>query len=353
MKKILIVGGTGITGKIIYQELAKNNQLIVYYTSRKDKNLKNEKCVFFDVNDDTQKNISLLSGYDFVVIALGPFEKYLNHVHRLCILSKVTCIDINDSIEAVKEIQSLENLAKEEGTAVLTGFGLCPGLSTLMIHTGISKETKEVLLRLYIGKQKIGKSATVAMLSTISDEYPVITKGNECQIRDTTIEKYHFYGMGKAVYLIGYENPEIFTYEWFKENKMNYSYKVHFESLKEKQFKWLLKLKWFKQQNVASFFALLYTKFLQKRATVFDQSQCILEVTFVDDSNKYKKIVKGKSSYYMTAMFVSIIVSEIIEKRLELPVGVSSFENISFSYDSLISRLEEKNIDFYLDEYNG
>ncbi|NVY95939.1 hypothetical protein HU830_01865 [Lactobacillus sp. DCY120] len=344
MKKILVIGGTGVTGHLIYRELQTNPNLEIFGTSRRAAAISDDHIIYFDLAADKQRNIALLQKFDFTVIALGPFEKYLNKVQQLCIIAQVNCLDINDSILAAQKIKNLQEQAEKQKVTVLTGFGLCPGLSTLALGLNLSSTVTDIACRLYIGQQPIGPGAMAAMLRTINQQYPVLVKGKKFWIDNEVTDNYRFWGHSQSSSLIGYENPEMVTTAALRKLKVNYSYKVHFAALKKTQLKFLLKASsWLNTQTIPFLQKLYFLFSKMKRQVKQSDKGCLLEVTW-KGKGQQKLVISGESSYYMTAMFACVIVTEIFETKITLAAGVYDWENLTANSERVLADLEKKGL---------
>lgn len=114
MKKIIIIGGSGVAGKIIFDILnRKMTDTEIHIGCRhKPDNSKEDNYVYLDVNEED--SISIIKNYQFAILALGPYEKLGNIAHKRCIDAQVDCLDINDSISSWEEINKLDFLAQQK-----------------------------------------------------------------------------------------------------------------------------------------------------------------------------------------------------------------------------------------------
>lgn len=111
--------------------------------------------------------VALLSAYDLVVLALGPFATLRTAAHAACIRAGVDCVDINDDPAVAREIMGLHETAGAAGVRVLTGMGVNPGLSTALLYLLAEEYGRfaEAHVRLFAGgNEGAGRASTWTML---------------------------------------------------------------------------------------------------------------------------------------------------------------------------------------------
>lgn len=87
---------------------------------------------------------------DLVINAMGPFTNDLGRVARIVIEKRKHYIDIANEQSQYKRLLKLNDQAKEGDTALITGAGTSPGISTLLFMLGASKlQGKPAIMDMY------------------------------------------------------------------------------------------------------------------------------------------------------------------------------------------------------------
>lgn len=158
---------------------------------------------------------------------IGPFEVHADSLARACIDSGTGYIDVNDSIDARRAIMALDGDARREGVPVLTGFGLCPGLSTALLMLGAcaagAEEVRDVRVDLRIGAdQESGAASVESMFRTIRGGYRAMLGGAIVEVRRNLVSSQSG---------IGYECPDIDVVRGVCPSILGFSYHVAFDAL--------------------------------------------------------------------------------------------------------------------------
>ena len=95
--KILVLGGTGATGRLIRDYLS-HTTWDIHFSSRKPPKDASPEHIQLDVTKNHAADI--IACYDWVINCTGPFETLKNRVADLCITAGTSAIDVNDSIDA-------------------------------------------------------------------------------------------------------------------------------------------------------------------------------------------------------------------------------------------------------------
>lgn len=219
-KKIIVIGGSGETGKRIIYHLSHHypNIMISSAARRRQKGLllaPNVDAVTLDTSDH-HLTIALVKKYDLAILALGPMEKHKASVHKLCLQAGTDVIDINDSLEAADDIYALDDIAKQKGQSVFTGMGFSPGLSTLLLMLLSNKNSSpkdHYHCRLYMGAAYGGgETSPYAMLASFKNTLSC-WEDNTRLIKKTPWKDHNsqflFPGQSKKLDLIPYATPEI------------------------------------------------------------------------------------------------------------------------------------------------
>ncbi|GAB6930750.1 hypothetical protein JCM10914A_47330 [Paenibacillus sp. JCM 10914] len=176
MTKIMVVGASGVLGKLICHELLriyKNHiELIVtdYRTERGEElaNSLNSEVKFqhVDINDQESVETSIKE-IDVVVVVV---KQRTPLIQRICIKRGILCIDVTPFYDFVKEVKQLDQSAKINNTASVVMAGFFPGLSGLMVKEAVLKfeEVTEVNVAL------LQNTNATAGISGILDKMKII-----------------------------------------------------------------------------------------------------------------------------------------------------------------------------------
>lgn len=218
---IVVIGGSGVVGRIISRTLADVLPNVTLTTASRRCTVEASSSRIRHLAIDAAQPAALrtaLADRDVAIIALGPFDRYGASIHRTCVEAGVDIVDINDSIAATSEIIETEPQACAAGVRVLTGMGLAPGLSTLLLCKLAESEgyaPHDYLARLYMGAQNVGGPTNAAVLlngfvkrlPTLIHGRPVLAKG----LWSGRLSTYRFPGGDRPVRLLPFASPEVTT----------------------------------------------------------------------------------------------------------------------------------------------
>ncbi|MEK4145919.1 saccharopine dehydrogenase NADP-binding domain-containing protein [Robertmurraya sp. FSL W8-0741] len=176
MKKMMVVGASGVLGKLICMELLrvfeKQIKLIVTdYKNERGKRLAaffNSDVQFQCLDVDNEENIKqVIKNVDIVVVAVKQRNP---HIQKRCIENKILCIDVTPFYDFAEKVYELNQSAENNkiGSVIMSGF--FPGLSGLMIKEAISdfQEITEINVGLLQSTNaKAGISGILDMLKII------------------------------------------------------------------------------------------------------------------------------------------------------------------------------------------
>lgn len=216
MKKVMVVGASGVLGKLVCSEFLRifNNQIkliVTDYKTERGKKLANSfnKDVQFqclNVNDD--ENIKqVIKNVDIVVVVL---KQRVPHIQKTCIENKLLCIDVTPFSDFVEKVLELNQSAEKNNIGSIIMAGFFPGLSGLMIKEAISnfQEVTEINVGLLQNTNaKVGISGTLDMLKIISQ--PVIFQ-NKIISGFTKKRNMYFLNEEKEVRLIDHSEKLVF-----------------------------------------------------------------------------------------------------------------------------------------------
>jgi hypothetical protein len=218
--RILVIGGTGVVGRIIATELARafpGAEVIAASRTAVPANVDGVRFEPLDICDPNAL-LAALSDIDLAVVAAGPFDDFRASIHRTCIDAAVDVVDINDSATAAAEIVDLDRPARTQGVRILTGMGLAPGLSTLLLFKLLGRDgprPEHCRVRLYMGARNSGgPSNSSVLLEGFKRHLPALSDG------ETMIEpagwsgpdaRFTFPGRTAPVRLLPFASPEFMT----------------------------------------------------------------------------------------------------------------------------------------------
>lgn len=183
MKKIMVVGASGVLGKLVCTELLRifNNQVQLTVTDYKtDRGTRFAKSFhqevmfqYLDVTDE--ENIKeTIKNMDIVIVVLKQRNPY---IQRFCINNDILCIDVTPFTNFVEKIERLYQETEKNDVGLIVMSGFFPGLSGLMVKKVVSSfhEITEVNVGLLQNTNaKAGISGILDMLKIISqrvDDY--------------------------------------------------------------------------------------------------------------------------------------------------------------------------------------
>lgn len=361
-KKVLILGGGGVTGRLIMDGLLPSQKLAeITVGSRSMSNSRASttfpdlvKKIGIDLYDEPDA-LKKLAQFDLVIIAVGPFQTFGNLPHRLCIRAGVDCIDVNDSIGAAMAIYMLDQEAKDRGVRVLTGMGLNPGLTTIMLQSLLKKAPDEsycASLKLFIGgKQEVGYAAAQVISHVLSPRVAVIRQGQftEVQPNDGYPDRtYLFPGKKDAVQVIHRSTPQCYTLPKnvaFKNlHTMNFS--IHFQGFDGWRIRLTKAADWLKRrsslQPLTSFILRLLERMQHKQSN--DSSSIVVAECESSSGNKQMAYCTGMTSYEMTARFTVVIAELLLADYITKSAGVFSIEDNLVDQEVLLEALGKRGI---------
>ena len=154
MKKILVYGSYGYTGKLIVEQAVKAGMPLLL-AGRDEKQLraqaeqyKLEYRVF--AVDETAKLDAALQEVDAVLHCAGPFVLTFRQMAEACIRNKKHYVDISGEIEGFEALAAMDEEAKRAGVMLLPGGGFDVVPSDCLIAYTAGKLPGAIDLKLYI-----------------------------------------------------------------------------------------------------------------------------------------------------------------------------------------------------------
>lgn len=177
MKKIMVVGASGVLGQLVCSELIRifdsQIRLIVtdYKIERGEKlaNSFNTDVQFRYLDANREENVKqAIKNIDIVVVVLKQKNPY---IQKVCIENKILCLDVTPYYEFVEKVNELNEDAQNNdiGSVVMSGF--FPGLSGLMVKKAISNFSEVIEINVGLLQNtnaKAGISGILDMLNIIA-----------------------------------------------------------------------------------------------------------------------------------------------------------------------------------------
>ncbi len=178
MKKVMVVGGAGVLGILICQELfrifqGKIRLVITDYNvdrgKRKAATINNNvEFRYLDVTKEESIQAAI-QNVDSVIVVLKQQQP---HIQRVCIENRITCIDVTPFTDFVEKVKCFHPDAVKNDVASVVMSGFFPGLSGLMVKKAVSQFQKidEVNIGLLQNTNaKAGVTGILDMLKIISE----------------------------------------------------------------------------------------------------------------------------------------------------------------------------------------
>ncbi|MDR1388221.1 MAG: hypothetical protein LBJ44_11725 [Propionibacteriaceae bacterium] len=350
MTKILVLGGSGVSGRAVLRALGRTlPEADLSYTARRPDPRIEAAYVHFDSADRPDLSRRTLAGFDLALICVGPFEHTLASVHRLCLEAGLDCLDINDSIDARRAIVALGPAAERAGRTVLTGCGLCPGLSSLLL-CAVADRDQVVGLRsqLLIGaKQEPGAASLRSMFATLGQPHRVLRQGQETT-RPSLVERSDpAAATGPAPYLIGYECPDLDRAPTIFPGLSDYDYRVCFAQLSADQVEGLARAKLLRRPRLgaglARFAARVGRRRVERTGAVAQEAVLTIELTDADGRTRTVG-ASGGSSYALTAVVAATVCAAQVGGDLVPGPGVFELVDRPESHPALLAALADHGV---------
>ncbi|MFJ8527969.1 hypothetical protein [Bacillus sp. NPDC094106] len=328
MKKIMVVGASGVLGKLVCTELLRifNNQVKLTVTDYKaDRGMKLAKSFdqevmfqYLDVtNEENTKKV--LKNIDIVIVVLKQQNPY---IQKACVNNDILCIDVTPFTDFVEKIEILhqDTEKNEVGSIVMSGF--FPGLSGLMVKKAVSNfhEITEVNVGLL---QNTNAQAGISGFSKKRKMY-FFEPNNNREVRLIDHAEKQFLQKALHIKNINY---------WTSWNSVFFNKQISF-------------LKKFGLIDVI--LTLNNNKFLSKivkhNPNKNEDAFLTVEVTGIIDDTKCKKTLSLStfSDYHLTAMVTAALAKIAVNKKIK---GIV-FPFELTSVDEILSEMNCKSVTF-------
>ncbi|MGZ9585301.1 saccharopine dehydrogenase NADP-binding domain-containing protein [Paenibacillus marinisediminis] len=341
MNKIMVVGASGVLGKLVCVELLRifDNQIKLVVTDYKAERGKNLASSFaqeveyqhLDVRDEESVK-QAVKDIDIVVVVL---KQEFPHIQRICIDLKILCVDVTPFYDFVEKVNHLNQNAEnnEAGSVVMSGY--FPGLSGLMVKKAISnfQEVTEVNVGLLQNTNaNVGVSGILDMLTLISQQ---VIFDNKVISGFTKKRKMHFvnHHEDKEVRLI--DHPEkILLKNKLRTNQLNYWTAWNVNAF-NKQISLLRRIGFF--NIIHKINNQFLSKVVKHNPDQHEDTLLTVEVKGIIDNKEKIKIISLStfSDYHTTAMVTASIAKIAQQKHVKGVVSPFEITNL----DEVLSQI--------------
>ena len=354
MKKILLVGGTGIAGEIIYKHLS-NLSVDIYIASRNVViSERGRQFITLDINQiETYKDV--IKQYDIIIVAAGPFRDINIDFYKFCALNNIICVDINDDYNFCNKMLKLnDTLGIKVTGSIISGLGLAPGLTTFMLKYGAEKLTQNPTkskIRIFFGSGVVSGKASIKNMFDAFAESAYIMCDNiirHCKSSDKQKDKcFTFSSIRKNKQLIFYSALELMT---IKKDKLfrdltDINGAFHLQNFPMLIIPFLKRSKFLRQELTN----ITINKQNSLNSVNSDESvfvSCVVE----HGEERVKCSVNYASSFELTAIFCVIIIKLILNGKITLRSGILSFEDLTVESYLIIDELLKYKIRIKIDD---
>ena len=355
--KILVIGGNGVTGRLIVRDLCQHLshvQIDIGSRSRKKtpKIPNYGQKILIDLNDETTAR-EIVKNYDLVILSIGPFSHFGDRPQRICTEAGVDCLDINDEFSAAKEIFQLDQLARKKEVKILTGMGMCPGLTTLLLLSLLEKtplDKQSLRLRLSFAKNpEVGIAAAQTALSGFKGKMAEIDDGKLVLVEAEDSCEYCFPHCDRPFPLVDCPSVDAWNFasspQVYLSKIAKLDLKIYTEGMSSEMVKTLRTANWTNNQKIIKLLSILAV-FMNKISAKNSEDNLTSAVAESGDKNELKQVyVKGLNSYEMTARFASAVTELFLREKNFIDPGVHSLITLDRYRGSLLELLKKRQIE--------
>lgn len=358
----MIVGGTGVFGRYIVEELLKSTVdfsitvagrsevLFQKYYSKTPK----IKFIKADLNDIHSLE-NLLSQTQLIIIAAGPFQNFSPDIALKASFKGVHYIDLCDDVNFITKIY--ENTSKiNSDSIILSGMSSLPGISLLLMEKIRNRFNKvnTIQIGLFIGnKNQKGRGAILSAVKNLSHQTTFLKNGVQEKIQ-TWSEKidYNYPEPMGAVCAYSFPTPDLLLFSKYYSFQ-DFTTHVSFESLFSRRallfFKHISKCgyqKWVeKMVNLLSPFFTL--------SSFFGTEIGCVSVTVCGEKagkkNKIRSSLVGYKNGQRMASLPAVIAAEAIARGEVSQGGLLNLTDW-MDCDVFFDRMKEKGMNVLIDE---
>ena len=332
---VVVIGGTGATGREIVAALeeAAPGTRVAIASRRAGQSAGGRETFRLDVESPDRVSLARLAEFDLAVIALGPFHAIGPAAHLACLKAGTDALDIIDCPRTAKAVLALRGEAVDGGVRLLTGMGLNPGLSTLLLDRLLGVDPPpHVRVRLFAGgDEPAGRAATSMMIEQFRDEVEVLDSGRITSVPaadDGDDSLYRFPGDREAVLALPCTSaePVLLADRSAPEHLPGrVDYRIHFQGLTRGVARVLRRSSRWRGARVDNMLAQLFLLLhgLARRNPV-NRSSSVLSV----DAGPHGRIsAGGQTTFGLTARFAAAISALLLQGGLRCGPGVHAMSD--------------------------
>ncbi len=355
--KVLIIGGAGIAGQSIVDCLRSYHDICDLYIASRSIHKGPSRGITglrLDIHDVRAVKVAIRQ-FDIIVLALGPFSEVGKEIYIQCLKSRVICIDINDDYQHCKCLLELGSLTKEYQGTILTGMGLCPGMTTYMLGKAVERlgeAATDAHLRIYFGAGiSSGKASITNMFNAFKDEAQVLFAGEVRKKKDVQNKREKTFTFDEAhsnLPLVYFSSPEIATLRRSDSFKaiQNFDSAFHLQHLPMSMVFWL------KRSAIVRKVIIKMVGAQQKKLgnNTKNEKSVIVNASVHGLEKEVTCSLYSDSSYRLTGVFCASIIVLLIRETLSIPAGVYAYEDLEMDLRALEEVLKENNISISVKE---
>lgn len=325
---IVVIGGTGATGREIVAALGRTLPAArIAVAARRP--VAGMPTVILDVEAPSAEAMQQLRGFDLAVLALGPFHAVRDRAHRLCIEAGLDCVDVLDCPATARDVLALGGAAHGQGVRVLTGMGLNPGLSTLLLDLLLGcgfQPPQRIRVRLFAGgDEPAGYAATRMMLHQFQPMVEGFCQGRAVDVAavdEGDEATYRFPGLDAPVAAIHCTSAEpalLAAGRHADDLPEEIDYRIHFQGMTTGVARALRRSsRWRGERTTAAMAHVFLTLHGLSRRRAGNRSSSIMVV----DDGRCRTWADGRSVFGMTAGFAAMMAAHAIGQRESIEPGV-------------------------------
>ncbi|WP_455140662.1 saccharopine dehydrogenase family protein [Candidatus Hodarchaeum mangrovi] len=189
MNKALVLGGCGAVGSIAVKTLSNFSDFSIV-TIGDINETEGTKLVYSDTTGklrfqkvDANSIDSLeqsINTHDIVINCIGPFYKFGPIILKAAINSRKKYIDINDDVDATREVLKLNKTAKEGQITAIIGMGSSPGVTNLLAKFAEQLLDSIIAIDIYHahgGEPKEGPGVVFHRIHAMTIKIPIYING--------------------------------------------------------------------------------------------------------------------------------------------------------------------------------
>ena len=201
MKKILILGGYGYTGKLLAKYLLSQTNVQIVIAGRNLEKAKKFACELNDsrvtaIQADAANFASLSQALQGVTLCLvaAPTTHHATTVVHACIQARVDYLDVQYSSKKLEALFAAESEIKQAGLCFITEAGYHPGLPSALIRYAATKldVLESALIGGYLNMKELPYTEAVDELMEGFIDYQAQVYKNGEWTKSTTWDSRHF-----------------------------------------------------------------------------------------------------------------------------------------------------------------